>query len=290
MLYANIALAQQKASVQKAKQWLQASLVHYFDDSLTMKQLATDRYARFKTDAMSIGFDGGMSQKAFEEEWAPVYDVKQPEVGKGFLIPLQDWNSIMIANCRFIHADKQVLWFTLDVVEYPSSAFFSRYVKLVSINGMYRIDDVLETMTVENGITGDFNGDHKADTLAVSFISLIDNRPIAIDTALSYDSLITSVISKKPVLQLVAPGWKTLNLNQGNFYVLGLSMLKNIGNISKLPGDEIAVIIEGADWSNSNVCHIYSYGKYGWKKIKSIEIREEDISKIESGKIKPWKN
>lgn len=290
MLYANIASAQQKLSVQKARQWLQSSLIHYFDDSLKMQQLATDRYVQFKTDAMSIGFDGGMNQEAFEKKWASVYDVKQPGLGKGFLIPLQDWNSIMIANCRFIYVDKQALWFTLDLLEHPSSAYFSRYVKLVSINRTYRIDDVLETMTAKNGITGDFNGDRKADTLAVSFISLLEKRPIAIDTALSYDSLITNVVNKKPVLQLIAPGWKTLNLNQGNFYVLGLSLLKNIGNINKLPGDEIAVIIEGADWSNSNVCHIYSYSKYNWKKIKSIEIREEDISKIESGKIKPWKN
>lgn len=287
MLYANIALAQPELPVQKAKRWLQTSVSYYFDDSLTMQQLATSRYARFKTDAMSIGFDGGMSTEAFEKKWAHTYDVKQH---RGFLLPLQDWNSIIIVNCRFVYAERQNLWFALDLLEYPSDRYFSRYVKLVPNNGSYNIDDVIETMPRQDYVAGDFNGDHKADTLGLAFISLADNRPIAIDTALSYDSLIATIVSKKPLLQLTAPCHRPLLLNPGDFYVLGLELLKNIGNINKIQGDEIAVILSAADWSSINVCTVYSYTKYGWKKIKTIEIREYDIPKIESGKIKPWKN
>lgn len=291
-LYANIVSAQKELPVQKAQQWLQSSLTFYFDDSLKLRQLATDRYTRFKTDAMNTDFDGGMNKETFEKKWGAIYDVKQPEVHQGFLIPLQDWNAIVF-NCRFVYADKQTLWFILGLTETASDAHFSRYVKLVPINGSYRIDDVIETMAKYEHpeyVAGDFNGDHKSDTLVATFISLIDNRPIAIDAALSYDSLIATVVNKKPLLQLTIPGWKPLLLNPGNYYVLGAELLKNIGSINKTPGDEIAVILSAADWSGINVCTIYSYSKHGWKKIRDIEIREEDISKIKSGKLKPWKN
>lgn len=168
------------------------------------------------------------------------------------------------------------------------ATYFSGYVKPVSHQAAFMIGDVQETVLKQEYVIGDFNADQKADTLVLAFISLIDKRPITIDTTLSYDRLITTVAGKKPLLQLIAPGWHTLVLNPGNFYVLGLDLLQNIGNINKIPGDEIAVVLSGADWSSINVCHIYSYSKYGWKKIKSTEIREEDLPKIKSGEIKPW--
>lgn len=290
VMYSNMAIAKQNLSPTKARRWLQTSLAQYFADKLTMHQLTTTTYAQFKTDAMGVEFDGGMSQATFEKKWATIYDVKQPAVNQGFLIPLQDWNTIIV-NCRLIYVDKQILWFTLRLTETTNDAYYSRYIKLVPVNGNYRIDDVLETMPkyeYQEYVAGDFNGDRKADTLTVAFISRINNRPIVIDTALSYDSLITTVVNKKPLLQLMALGWRPLVLKPGNDHVLGVDLLKNIGNINKIPGDEIAVIVQGADWSNSNVCLIYSYNKQHWIKIKTIEIREENLKDIISGKIKPW--
>lgn len=150
-------------------------------------------------------------------------------------------------------------------------------------------DDVLEALPEQEFITGDFNGDRQPDSLTVSFVSRIDNSPILINTDLDYDQLIQKTVAKKPILELTSDNLQTLHLNKDNFYILGLDLLQNIGNINTFPGDEIAVILKAADWSGINVCSIYTYSRSGWIKIKETEIREEEIPDIRTGKFKPWK-
>lgn len=291
LLYGDICAAKQKSPTQKALIWLQKSLKGYFSDSLTMDQLTTVRYASFKADAMNIDFDGGMILEAFEKKWNKIYNTKESYLHERFLIPLQDWVKVKIV-CKPFLANKQVIWITVNFTEEPSHEHYTRYIKLVKENNSYRIDNVLAVMpkSGQDFITRDFDGDQQTDTLTVSFTSLLGGQSIKIDTALDYDTLIQTTVRQKPLLKLTSRSLPPLILNENNYYVLGLDYLKNIANINQKPGDEIAVIIQGADWSNSNICTIYSYSNDGWKNIKVIEIREEeDIPNIKSQKIKPWK-
>ncbi len=275
----------QKGSGIRTAAWLQARLELYFENRVTMKQLTTRRYARFKSDLMHSEFDHGMSPAELEAKWGRSYTCRRSYLPDGFLIPLQDWNRVTV-NCRFFAAGGGTIWVTALFTESGSRESYARYIRLVKQDGIYRIDDVWEAESAQV-IIGDYNGDGQADTLCVRFASSIDGQPILMDTMLEYDSMIATVVRKKPLLQLVAPGLQPLVLNQGQFYVLGMDYGANIGNVNRLPGDELAVVIRGADWSAINRLLVFTYKKNGWIRIREQEIREETLPEIRSGQIKP---
>lgn len=279
------AFTQTKPSGIRTAAWLQVRLESYFQDRITMKELATRRYARFKTDIMHSEFDHGMSPSALEAKWGRSYTCRRSYLPGGFLIPLQDWNRVTV-RCRFFTARGGSIWVTALFTESGSKESYSRYIKLIKENGSYRIDDVWETESAQE-IVGDYNGDGLADTLTVHFTSLVDGQSILVDTTMEYDRMIAAVVHKKPLLQLLAPGLRALVLNRGQFYVLGLEYGANIGNVNRLSGDELAVVIRGADWSAINRILVFTYKKDGWSRIGEQEIREEVLPQLHSGEIKP---
>lgn len=266
---------------------LRQSLGLYFADSLVMQELTTQRYARFKTDAMNVDMNGGMSREAFAKKWGHIYNIRQPHLYDGFLIPLQDWQHVTV-RCQPLPARNGEVWMAADFTEQATGEHFRRNVKLVQEGGQWRIDDVWEVTPLQVSVTGDFNGDNQADTLTTSLTSRITNKPILVDTLMDYDSLIAVTVRQRPLLQLQANQLPPLLLNEGNDHVLGLDYLANIGNIDQYPGDEIAVIINAADWSSINACRVFGFRDKKWHAVKTISIREETIPAIRAGKLKPW--
>ena len=266
---------------------LRQNLELYFADSLPMQQLTTSRYTRFKTDAMNVEMNGGMSRKAFEKKWGHVYNIRQPHLYDGFLIPLQDWQHISV-RCEPLPSRNGEVWMAADFTEQAAGEHFRRDIMLVREGGQWRIDDVWEVTPLQVSITGDFNGDKRKDTLMASLTSRITGKPILADTLMDYDSLIAVTIRQQPLLQLRTNHLPALLLNEGNDYVLGLDYLANIGNVDQHPGDEVALIINAADWSSVNTCRVVGFHNGQWLPVKTITIREETIPAIRAGKLKPW--
>jgi hypothetical protein len=56
--------------------------------------------------------------------------------------------------------------------------------------------------------------------------------------------------------------------------VLGLSYLKNEGDLNGDGGDEISYVGNWADWSSCNTWHIMTYKNNKWKELYSFPMRE----------------
>ena len=60
-----------------AKKWLVEKIEENFEtpDGL-MDSICTKKYAEYKSDAMGVDYDGGLTIKAFEKKWKEKFDLK----------------------------------------------------------------------------------------------------------------------------------------------------------------------------------------------------------------------
>lgn len=137
-----VSAAQQVAAAQHdPEQWLTGALDDYFADRTTMKAICTGSYTRFKTDAMNVDMNGGMTAAAFHRKWGRRYNTRQTGIHEGFLVPLQDWNKITV-SCSLQSREKEVYHYEVILEEQPSGASFYLLIKLVREASDYKIDDV----------------------------------------------------------------------------------------------------------------------------------------------------
>lgn len=126
-------------------------------------------------------------------------------------------------------------------------------------------------------INGDFDGDGKKETLTEHYISGVDGKETNkfYDSSVDYDQLVALTIKKEPISYITCGNKKidTLFISDGG-QLLGLSMLRNEGDLNGDGRDEISYIVNWADWSSVNSCHIYSYTKKGWRLLHTFEIRD----------------
>lgn len=131
-------------------------------------------------------------------------------------------------------------------------------------------------------LEGDFDGDGITEILYESLMSHTTGKQI--DSVVytnyfkgSYDpygTMVNAMFELDPVLKLKSlDGMDTKRLNH-NWQVFGILVMTNLGNINETPGDEIALVVEWADWSNCNSCGIYSYCGDEWRQVFSFETRE----------------
>ena len=82
-------------------------------------------------------------------------------------------------------------------------------------------------------------------------------------------------VMKKPFSFVIADNTKidTLRISKAE-QLLGLYFLKNEGDLNGDGNDEVSYIINAADWSACNTCHIVSYKKGKWNEIFSFAIRD----------------
>ncbi len=122
---------------------------------------------------------------------------------------------------------------------------------------------------------GDYDGDGQEEMLYESLISTITHERIdSIVFYNEYGGLVDTVCRLDPVLEL-----KTTNeipdlmLSHG-CQVFGLHGIVNLGDVNGRPGDEIALVVQWADWSNLNTCRIYSLAPDGWDLINTFSVHE----------------
>lgn len=135
-----------------AKAWLIKSVENEFLDPLFENENAekkvsiyTPSYEEYKTDAINIDFDGGMTEEKFKEKWAGKYDTKFAGIGTGFLIAGQDWGKVKVTSCELKSSPSEGIYIfdvTLDDAEFKAK--YKRDIKVIKSGNSFLIDDVLE--------------------------------------------------------------------------------------------------------------------------------------------------
>jgi hypothetical protein len=125
---------------------------------------------------------------------------------------------------------------------------------------------------------GDFNGDGKEDQLKETLISVVKNQSIDALPQLEYDSLVSFINEKKPVLNLKSENKNIPELILTKNASFGLLWINNEGDLDNDGADEVSVVIDWADWSQVNSCIVCSLKKDKWIEYAKFDVREWQIS------------
>jgi hypothetical protein len=129
-----------------AQKWLIENIEKNFKTTEGLiDSICTKDYATYKSDAIGVEYDGGMTQKAFEKKWKDKFDVKHAGIGTGFLISGQDWEKIKVSKCELspLKLKKGYLFETI-IEDSPSKANYKRDIKVIKSGNSFLISDVLE--------------------------------------------------------------------------------------------------------------------------------------------------
>ncbi len=143
---------------------------------------------------------------------------------------------------------------------------------------------------VKHVIIGNFDGDGNKDELKESLISSIDNKSIDALPKLEYDSLVTIIFNKKPILSIKSKSENIPELMLSKDGSFGLLYAKNEGDLNKDGSDEISIVVDLADWSACNHCSVYSLKNGKWIEYAKFDIREWQINKDFKGFISKNRN
>jgi hypothetical protein len=124
-------------------------------------------------------------------------------------------------------------------------------------------------------LSGDFDGDGKKEKLIEHFFSRIDNKEANkfYDSLSDYGQLVALTVKKDP-FSFVSSDNKlidTLHISFGG-RLLGLSYLKNEGDLNGDGTDEVSYVINWADWSNLNTWYLVTYKNQEWTVLYSFPI------------------
>jgi hypothetical protein len=131
-----------------ARKWLVEKIEENFKtpDGL-IDSICTKTYAEYKSDAIGVDYDGGLTPKAFEKKWKDKFDLKHAGTGTGFLISGQDWVKIKVAKCELSPLKlKEGYLFetTIEDVGATSKTMYKRDIKVIPSGNSFLISDVLE--------------------------------------------------------------------------------------------------------------------------------------------------
>ena len=124
-------------------------------------------------------------------------------------------------------------------------------------------------------IIGDFNGDGKKEKLIEHYFSSLDNKETNkfYDSLPEYDQLVALTIKKDPYSFLISDNnfIDTLHISSSG-QLLGLSYLKNEGDLNGDGTDEVSYVVNWADWSNLNTWHLMTFKNKRWQELYSFPI------------------
>lgn len=131
-----------------AKKWLIENVEENFNtaDGLIDK-ICTKSYAEYKSDAIGIEYDGGLTPKAFKKKWKGKFDIKYAGTGTGFLISGQDWVKIKVIKCELSPVklkEGYVFETTIEDIGATTKTIYKRDIKVVPSGNTFLIADVLE--------------------------------------------------------------------------------------------------------------------------------------------------
>ena len=134
-------------------------------------------------------------------------------------------------------------------------------------------------------ISGDFDGDGEKEKFIEHFVSGLDNKETNkfYEGLSDYDQLVALTIKKEPHSFVVSDNKliDTLHISSGG-QSLGLSYLKNEGDIDGDGGDEISYVVNCLDWSNINIWILMSYKNGKWVILYSFFIWDWQLPDLPS--------
>lgn len=124
-------------------------------------------------------------------------------------------------------------------------------------------------------LVGDFNGDNKQDTLKEYFFSERDQKETNkfYGTDAKFEVFVDSTISKQPYSFMTCDNCAidTLRIAKTG-QLLGVSYIKNEGDLNGDGTDEVSYVVNWADWSSTNTCHLMTYKQGKWKELYAFGI------------------
>lgn len=87
----------------EAQKWIETEIPKAFNTQLNpIESLATEKYQRYKSDAINVDFDGGLSEADFHEKWKKEFDTKKAGIGLSFILGVQDYETVKVERARFV--------------------------------------------------------------------------------------------------------------------------------------------------------------------------------------------
>lgn len=125
---------------------------------------------------------------------------------------------------------------------------------------------------------GDFDGDGRPDTLTEHFFSGIDNRETnKYYKDIDYDLQVRLNDQKEPYVFVSGSNHDIDTLHTGSGQVLGLSWLKNEGDLNGDGTDEVSYVSDWADWSNFNTCHLVTWRHHRWEELYCLPVNDLEL-------------
>lgn len=135
-------------TIQSGKEWLKKNIESFFNNENNfmkgLSYLCTKQYTEFKTDAINIDLDGGMTEPEFKSKWGRRYS-QYAGIGEGFMIAGTDFGKIEVAKCQFRNmTEMKNFVYDVLIIDKTFNSKFIRQVVLVRNRSSFLIDDVLE--------------------------------------------------------------------------------------------------------------------------------------------------
>ncbi|MCV9927168.1 hypothetical protein OIU83_05870 [Flavobacterium sp. LS1R49] len=130
---------------ENAKKWLiKAIEINFNKETFEMSDITTKTYAEYKSDAINIEYDNGLTNETFKKKWKNTFDTKY--VGtEGFLIPTQDYGKIKVMSCKFLSVTKDKAYiFETIVRDLTYKHSYKRDIKVIHSGKSFLIADVKE--------------------------------------------------------------------------------------------------------------------------------------------------
>lgn len=133
-------------STDLAKKWLiQAVETTFKNNQGEMKGICTAQYEAYKTDAIGVDMDGGMTPSEFKKKWNKKYNTILAGASVGFMISGQDWQSIKVSKCELKDKTADGAYLFESIIEdIGPNVKYKRDVKVIPVNKSFLISDVLE--------------------------------------------------------------------------------------------------------------------------------------------------
>ncbi|MGL4597344.1 MAG: hypothetical protein ACRCYO_07450, partial [Bacteroidia bacterium] len=101
-----------------------------------------------------------------------------------------------------------------------------------------------------------------------------------------YDLLVKLTVDKDPFVFLQATNEEIAKFELvGSSQIFGFSFLKNEGDLNGDGTDEVSYVVDWADWSTLNSCHIISYRTGRWEELYSFDIWDWQLPALEENEM-----
>ena len=129
-----------------AKKWLiQAIETTFKTNEGDMKGICTPQYEAFKTDAIGVDMDGGMTPAEFKKKWSKKYNIALAGASVGFMISGQDWQNIKVSKCELQNKTTDGAYvFNCIIDDIGPNVKYKRNVTVIPNNKSFLISNVLE--------------------------------------------------------------------------------------------------------------------------------------------------